>query len=201
MIDEFLNRLPEPLPTAEVASSVWLTAATNALAGWPGHAREEFAELCKKRKAEIRMCLAPAPASVVVAWLGPDDRPMEFRFSAKHTPMEDISPPKGIVARGRRLTSFPFTILVVAAELVADTWRRRAADLPFPPSGSNPESENTPSLPQPGVSTRTNQPRELHAAGHYHIPETKRVCANYQAHGSRGPFPTSKEPRRHEARP
>ncbi len=212
MDDPFLDKVLQlvPPPSLEdwngtepgeekISAGAWLDTMTRRLASLLRQEQEEFAQVGKVASAEIAMCVAPA--SVVLSWIGPDQRREEVRFSSLDTPLGDLfaSPSNRITAPRRRLTAFPVAILAVAAELAADTWNRRAADLPFPPSGSNPESENAPSLPGPGASTRTNQPRDQHAAGHYYTPETKRVCANYQA--PRGPFPQLKEPRSYATRP
>lgn len=89
---------------------------------------------------------------------------------------------------------FPVDLLFTAAELVADTRSRRAGRLPLAATSENSaaRNENAPDLPGSRASTTTNQPREPHAAGHYSDnPESKRVCADYQAHtGSRGTSPT-----------
>lgn len=190
----------------KIGGGAWMNCFTGKLAARSQQERDEFARICKAQEAEIRMCIAPP--SVVLAWIGPDGRPKEFRFTTAEadTPIEELFPsPSGrITARRRRITSFPMTIFVVAAELAADTWRRRGAAQTSPPSGSNPESENAPDRPgsEAPTHTHTKQPREPRAAGTLTNPETKRVCADYQAHsGPRGALQPPEEPRRHAARP
>ena len=184
---------------AEISAGAWLDGFTAALAARPRKERDEFAQICKAQEAEMRMCLDPP--SIILAWSGPDGSLKETRFRWQHTPMNDILHPERIAAPRRRITSFPMTILVVAAELVADTWRRRATAQPIPPSGSNPESGSAPDRPGSEAPTRTNQPRNR-ATGQCNNPKVRRVCVGQQAHGgSRGPIQLMKEPRKHEARP
>ncbi len=116
------------------------------------------------------------------------------------------------LARIRRSSILPASLLFTAAQLLADGWVKRGRRLPFSGQGgatssATPTDEKTPGLPGSGASTltkltTTKQPRGQHAAGTLlPNPETKRVCANYQAHSSRGPFPLSKEPRSYATRP
>ena len=212
MADRFWTKLiqiaPEPQPEAydqtddnEVGNSggTWLNSLTAQLAALPPQERLEFAEISAVHGAEIVMCIDPP--SIVLTWKGQDYRREEVHFSSGQ-PLEKIFPSPEITARRRRLTSFPVTILVVAAELAADTWRRRAADPSFPPSGSSPESENASGLPGPEAPTRTNRPRKPRSTGSLTTPETKRVCADYQAHiGSRGLHPFLEEPQGYDTRP
>ena len=216
MVDHFWERLAHlarPLGRGDydgtdegeqrISAGAWMDALTKRLAALSRHEREEFGQLCEKHEAELAMCLVPA--SVVLSWLGPDQRREEFRFSTLDTPLGELFPSAAgrIAAPRRRVTAFPLAILVVAAELAADTRRRRAGELPFPPSGQSPENESAPDRQGSGAPTLTKQPRELRAAGTLlPNPETKRVCANYQAHtGSRGPFPLLEEPRSYATRP
>jgi hypothetical protein len=111
------------------------------------------------------------------------------------------------MSRIRRSSILPASLIFTAADLLRDSQEKRGGKLPFSGQGgatssASPKNEKTPGLPEPGVSHETHQPRQPGATGHYNTPETKRVCANYQAHnGERGPFHAMKEPRSHEARP
>jgi hypothetical protein len=68
------------------------------------------------------------------------------------------------------------------------------------PDSSAPENESAGSLPgEPAPDRNNNPPREPRATGHYQHPETKRVCADYQACiGSQGT--SRKETLPHEVR-
>ena len=184
---------------ARISCGAWLDILTRQLAILPPQERLEFAEISTAQDAEIIMCLVPA--SVVLSWMGHNKRREEFHFSSLDTPLGELFPSHKTTARRRRLISFPVTILVIAAELAADTWQRRSTDLPFPPSGSIPESENASDPGRPEASTRTNRPRKPRVTGTLRSPETKRVCVDYQVHsGSRGLRPLSEEPQGNDTR-
>jgi DNA-binding transcriptional ArsR family regulator len=185
---------------AKISGGAWLDTLVERLAVMPAQERGEFARICTAQEAEIALCVEWP--SIVVSWRGEDGRREEFRFEVEQEPLSDLFRSNGIKAPRRRLTVFPLTILIVAAELAADTLDYPTKGLSFPPSGSTPESESAPDPARSEAPTRTNQPREHRATGYLTDRQNKRVCLNYQGHhGSRGPLNPLGEPHSYETGP
>lgn len=114
------------------------------------------------------------------------------------------------MAHIRRSSILPASMIFVAAQILADGWAKTGKGLPgsgqgeasstASPENEHPANEKTPGLPQPGASRHSNQSREPRETRTLTRPDSKRVCAESQAHaGSRGRLTT--EPRRHGTRP
>ena len=112
------------------------------------------------------------------------------------------------MARIRRSSILPASMIFVAARILADGWEKTGRKLPgsgqegasstASSDNERPENEKTPGLPQPGASHKhqSREPRETDLSPR---ADSKRVCAKSQAHaGSRGRQPL--EARQHGAR-
>jgi hypothetical protein len=112
------------------------------------------------------------------------------------------------MARIRRSSILPASLIFVAARILADGWAKTGKKLPglgqgeasstASPENEHAANEKTPGLLQPGASHK-HQSREPHETDLSARTDSKRVCAEAQAHaGSRGRQTT--ELRRHGAR-
>jgi hypothetical protein len=114
------------------------------------------------------------------------------------------------MARIRRSSILPASLIFVAARILADGWVKTGKKLPGSGQGGalagassdseRPANEKTPGFAEPGASRHSNQSRDQRETGpNYARPDTKRACVKSQARaGSRGRLLT--EHRRHGAR-
>ncbi|MBL6082088.1 hypothetical protein JMJ56_29355 [Belnapia sp. T18] len=114
------------------------------------------------------------------------------------------------MARIRRSSILPASMIFVAARILADGWAKSGKRLPgsgqeealagASSDSERPANEKTPGFAEPGASRHSNQSREPRETGpNYPRPDSKRACVKSQAHaGSRGR--QTPEPRRHGAR-
>lgn len=114
------------------------------------------------------------------------------------------------MARIRRSSILPASIIFVAARILADGWAKGGKGLPSSGQGEalagassdseHSENAKTPGFAEPGASVHSNQFRGQRETRTLTELDSKRVCAEPQAHaGSRG-HPIT-EPRRYGTRP